>query len=121
MYLIEGGILSPLVNGERVPLAKGLAVDVVVAPYPLALDTDLDLFLVRSDTGQPVTNAQMTFTYQMQFMEHGIWEGKPILVSDGQYRAPLHFLMPGEWRTDIVIQTPEGTVTTALGMAVFPQ
>ncbi len=121
MFLIEGGILTPIRNGSRLVLSKGLEAEVFINPFPPALSNELELYLRRAGTGEPVNDAQVKLVFQMQYMEHGVWEDGAVDIGEGHYLAPLNFLMSGDWRVDISVRLPESVVSMTLVLAVYPQ
>ncbi|MDA1348283.1 MAG: hypothetical protein O3A47_05375 [Chloroflexi bacterium] len=105
---VQNGEATALENGGRVPLGEGTVAEVFIAPYPPDWQTDVHLFILDSETFEPVTDVEVELEYEMVYMDHGI-DGLPgTKVSDGHYVMPLDFLMYGDWSVDTTVQLPEG-------------
>jgi hypothetical protein len=67
--------------------------------------------VVTDANGQPVTDAKISFDFDMINMSHGknIVEATPL--GEGHYAGKVHFLMPGPWRVIVAIERSEQTST----------
>lgn len=111
VFVLDGGLLAPLANGGRVALANGWA-ELSFSPYPPRTRSDLDVRVFDGASGQPV-RADVTLTYEMIAMEHGIVLQRAIARDGGHHRFPLNVAMPGAWRF-LVKVVHQGTSSTVL-------
>lgn len=86
--------------------AQGLTFRLISQPaLPVEGENTLSLW-VSDAQGQPLTDAEIWFSYDMTNMSHG----KPIVSThtqgDGLYIGAVDFRMPGPWRLTAVVQRP---------------
>lgn len=109
VFLSESGMLRPIANGGRVPIADG-SVELSFAPYPPATTTKLDV-VVRDAAGRS-TAADVMVVYDMIGMEHGAMSARA--VAEGEHhRASIGLPMSGPWRFVLRVARP-GAVTSLL-------
>jgi hypothetical protein len=79
-----------------------------VNPYPPAIShpETLSIKLVSSDSQQPITNALVTLTSNMETMDMGIDQVEAQSQGNGIYLASVQFSMSGPWRIHVVISLP---------------
>lgn len=94
VFLSEGGLLRPIVNGARVPIADG-SVELSFKPYPPATTTQLDV-VVRDAAGQP-QDADVAVVFDMIGMDHGAALARAV-PAGGRLRASIGLPMAGPWR-----------------------
>ena len=56
--------------------------------------------------GQPVTDARVSFDLDMTSMSHGKNVVPAAQTAKGRYAGQVRFVMPGPWRTLVVIERP---------------
>jgi hypothetical protein len=79
-----------------------------VDPYPpmISHPETLSIKLALSDSQQPITNALVTLTSNMETMDMGIDQVEAQSLGNGMYLASVQFLMSGPWRVQVVISLP---------------
>jgi hypothetical protein len=60
--------------------------------------------VVTDASGQPITDAVVTFDINMTNMNHGKNVVAASSVGEGRYSGVVHFLMPGPWRVLVGVQ-----------------
>lgn len=105
---VQGEQAIALLNGGRLPLGDDKIAEVFLAPYPPDWQTDLHLFLMTTDSFDPITDVEVDLEYDMTFMNHGIAAQVGTKMGEGHYILPLSFLMYGDWNVDTRINFPEG-------------
>lgn len=111
VFVLDGGMATPLPNGGRVELANGWAL-LSFAPYPPNTRSDLDVVIFDGATGK-AARADVSVTYDMIGMEHGVVMQRATPREVGHHRVPLNVAMPGIWRFAVKVVL-EGTPSTVL-------
>jgi len=115
---IKGKVI-PFENGQRLSLADGLSLEVLIVPYSSIYMTDLHLFPLRGET--PVKGARVVVTSEMTDMGHGPSEpqiGRE--VEDGAYGLSLDLTMFGRWELEVSIIHPQYDANLRLFLLVYP-
>lgn len=117
-WLRDTGFGEPLPNGGAIPLGDGLAVAVTVVPYPpINFDPATVDFAVTRD-GQPVTDAAMTISYDMRFMQHGPFPLDLGTAATGHFTSTYNFFMFGPWQIDATVTLP-GAAPVAFSISIY--
>ncbi len=117
---VQGKQAIAINNGGRVPLGEDRVAEVFLAPYPPDWQTDLHLFLMDSETFQPIQDIDVDLEYDMVYMDHGIDTQTGQKIGDGHYLLPLSFLMYGDWNVDMTVDLPEGRKHLRFIVKFFP-
>jgi len=72
---------------------------------PVRGTAEIDEYVVDS-SGQPVTDAKVTFDIDMTNMSHGQTLVTAEPTGNGHYVGSVHFSMPGPWRIITIIERP---------------
>ena len=97
--------------GESVQ-TDDLAVTLLSMPaQPLVGLADVEAALVDA-TGQPVSDAKVTFDIDMTNMSHGLYQVDALAVGTGHYRGRVNFSMAGPWRIHVTSERPGQPATT---------
>jgi archaellum component FlaG (FlaF/FlaG flagellin family) len=83
--------------------------------------TTLSIQVLVNASQQPVTNAHVTLTSNMQTMDMGIDQVEAQSQENGMYHATVQFPMSGSWRVQVVISLPEGTKSVSAVFEVTAQ
>ena len=91
------------IPASGVKLAGDLRVWIVTVPSPpTSGNNTLEAFIIDVN-GQPVSDAVLTFNFNMTNMNMGQSIYHPLMMSEGRYSSTVRFSMPGPWRVIITI------------------
>lgn len=115
--------LYALVDGQPIQVRNGgvitaadIEVSVLLNPYPPRTQTDVE-FTVSRD-GQPIDDANVSLSFDMETMDHGPFRLLAIPVGSGAYIAPLTFNMDGDFWLNVAIDAGGNETVLNLGMFV---
>jgi hypothetical protein len=107
------------IPASGVKQAGNLRVWIVNSPSPpKAGNCTLDAYVIDS-TGQPLSDAKLTFTLNMTNMNMGNQVVTPTLLGEGHYTSRVFFSMRGPWRVIITIVHTGQTNTTQFDFTVY--
>jgi len=120
-YLDSDGRAVELPNGGTILLDNGLHLEVFVAPYPPTdFSADVDFYLT-TESGEPVTDAEISITWDMVFMTHGPFSAQPTHIGGGHYLAPFDVFMYGPWEFDTrIARDGEPSANAVMSIYVWP-
>ncbi|GCE19032.1 FixH family protein [Dictyobacter kobayashii] len=95
---------APVQVSQAGPYEVTLQVD--PNPPPTSQPANLSFQIVKKETGQLLSNAQVTLSSSMLTMDMGTEEIVARAQSPGLYRAQAHFSMSGSWEIRIRISAP---------------
>jgi len=72
---------------------------------PATGNAQVDTFVVTS-SGQPLTDAKVTYDTDMTNMSHGLYLVPTEPAGAGRYTGKVHFSMAGPWRVITIIERP---------------
>jgi len=72
---------------------------------PATGNAQVDTFVVSS-SGQPLTDAKVTYDTDMTNMSHGLYLAPTEPAGAGRYTGKVHFSMAGPWRVITIIERP---------------
>jgi hypothetical protein len=98
--------------------AGDLRVWILTAPNPLIRGSNTFEAFVIDIKGQPVSDAKLTFDFNMTNMNMGRNIVIPKLVSEGRYGGKVFFSMGGPWRVIISIERAGQTNTVRFDFRV---
>jgi hypothetical protein len=78
----------------------------------------MDAYIIDSN-GQPVSDAQLTFSLNMTNMNMGRNVVTPVSVGNGQYSGKVYYSMGGPWRVTITIVRAGHTNTAQFDFTVY--
>jgi hypothetical protein len=109
LELVVAGIGHPLASNDAIPIAGDLAGRLRLNnPGDRHFSRTFDLSLYRGDEpAQPVEGARVKATARMRDMDHGTFEQVAIPTGAGHYLLSLAFPMPGAWRVEVDVATPD--------------
>jgi len=106
------------IPASGVKQAGDLRVWIINSPSPpKAGYCTLDAYVIDS-TGQPVSDAKLTFDLNMTNMNMGRNVVTPTLVGNDHYNGQVFFSMPGPWRVTITIVRAGQTNTVRFDFTV---
>lgn len=101
----EATVQAALALGTDVA-AHGLTFHLTSQPaQPVEGENTFHLW-VGDAQGQPITDAEVWFTYDMTNMSHGKAIVSATPTGPGNYSGQVDFMMPGPWRLTAVVQRP---------------
>lgn len=104
MQVLIGGIPRPFTSGGELPVvADMMAIVRVHTPNEPHMVRDVELFLYRQGTDEPIDNARILGTAHMVLMDHGVIYPEVQSKGNGRYIVPIEFPMTGEWQLDLQI------------------
>ena len=107
------------IPASGVKQAGNLRIWIINSPSPpKAGNCTLDAYVIDS-TGQPVSDAKLTFTLNMTNMNMGNQVVTPTLLGEGHYTSRVFFSMRGPWRVIIAIVHAGQTNTTQFDFTVY--
>lgn len=105
-------------NGGAIPLGNDLQLEVFLAQFPpTSFTADIDFYLTTT-TGDPVTDADLTISWDMLVMSHGLLVTEPQDIGGGHYLASFRFVMYGPWEFDISVAL-DGTAVAQTAMSIY--
>ncbi len=81
------------------------------SPNPPVRGSNTFEAFVTDASGQPITDAKLSFDIDMTNMSHGRNVVQAAPAGSGRYNGKLSFMMPGPWRVNVGIERA-GTATT---------
>ena len=81
----------------------------------------LSIQVVSSASQQPITNAQVIFTSNMETMDMGIDQSEAQSQGKGIYLASVQFSMSGPWHVQVMIALPGSKQTESASFEVTVQ
>jgi hypothetical protein len=110
LFAFNKGFMFPLSDGSRIPIENGW-----IEPHFGGLkpqkSIDLDV-VVGSDTG--VDASDVTVSYEMLEMAHGVQTIQAVAGGSGHHRARIGLGMYGTWRISVRVTLAGATSTTVL-------
>lgn len=101
MFLVNGPLAMHSESGARLPIANGW-VEVRLSNFPPGPLAEIDVLVISKATGAP-TEAEVTVSYDMAEMEHGMIEERARHRTAGHHSAKLELWMLDAWRIKIQI------------------
>jgi YtkA-like len=98
-----------------------LTLEVNPNPPVTSHSTTLSIQLVFNASQQPITNAQVTLTSNMETMDMGIDQVEAQSHGKGLYLASVQFSMSGPWHVQVIIALPGSKQTASATFEVGVQ
>ena len=117
LFLVNGPLATRTENGARLPIANGW-VEARLSNFPPGPIAELDVLVISKATNAPA-RAEVTVSYDMAAMEHGIIEERARPSAGGHHAAKLELWMLDAWR--IKIQIVLDGVTSQVVLIVAPK
>ncbi len=116
LFAMDKDYMFPLRNGARVPIENGW-IEPRFSPFPPAKSVDLDVVVGGPSTG-PVT-ADVTVSYEMLEMAHGVTTVHAETNVAGHHQAHIAMGMYGTWRikVNVILDGVPSTATLILAGA----
>jgi hypothetical protein len=106
-------------SGETVRLGDGVAVTVIIDPFPpTRFDVGVEYEFTRD--GEPITDAIVDTSWDMTFMRHGPFDTRLDPLDGGWYAADYDFFMFGPWQLDTVATIQDDQYEFAVSVYVWP-
>lgn len=119
LAVIQGREWVFVKNGATVSLGNGLSLELFLSPYPpTQLREVLDIYLTRS--GEQVTDASASVTYDMLGMVHGPFVSTAKNLGNGHYTLGLDYIEFAAWDHKLVLYLGKGSYELSFGTVVFP-
>lgn len=99
VFLVNGPLAMHTENGARLPIANGW-VEARLSNFPPGPIAELDVLVISKATGAPA-QAEVTVSYDMAEMEHGVIEERAHPGAGGHHSAKLELWMLDAWRIKI--------------------
>jgi len=101
LFLVNGPLAMHTENGARLPIANGW-VEARLSNFPPGPIAELDVLVISKATNAPA-RADVTVSYDMAQMEHGLIEERAHPGAGGHHAAKLELWMLDAWRIKIQI------------------
>lgn len=116
LFVMDGPIASRIANGARVRIANGW-IEARLSGFPPGPLAKIDVLVISGATKAPAT-ADVTVSYEMAEMDHGVDVQHARAAAGGHHAATLELWMVDVWRVTIRVVL-EG-VTSDVVLLVTP-
>jgi hypothetical protein len=101
-------VLSTAVACRRSSIGPQISIHQQISPQPVRVGPAAITFQVADSSGKPVSRAAVEVEADMAHPGMAPVFGKAEESSPGNYRADIHFSMPGDWVVLLQIKLPGG-------------
>jgi hypothetical protein len=108
LSLFVCAVLSTVVACRRSSTEPHISIHQQISPQPVRVGAATITFQVADATGKPVSSAAVEIEADMAHPGMAPVFGKVEETSPGNYRADIHFNMPGDWVVLLRIKLPSG-------------
>jgi hypothetical protein len=117
--VVPHGVTAPVQTARAGPYHVILQVN----PNPplTSQSTTLSIQVLVNASQQPVANAHVTLTSNMQTMDMGLDQVEAQSQGNGMYLATVQFAMSGSWQVQVLISLPGETKTVSAVFEVTAQ
>lgn len=111
LFEMDKGFMFPIVNGARIPIENGW-IEPHISPFPPHRSADIDI-VVGADGAADPAMADVTMSYEMLEMAHGVTTVKADPQSAGHHLAHMGMGMYGTWRIKVQVVL-DGVTSTSV-------